>query len=125
VINPEQAQELARAWVEAFNRHDLDAMLSHYADDVEFSSPAVIDVLREPSGTIRGKEALRGYFQQALEKYPDLGFELLDILTGVDSVTILYRSVHRGRAGAEVMVLDPQGKVVKVIVHYEAIPEAT
>jgi len=119
VISPEEAELLARDWVDAFNRHDLQAVLAHYADDIEFSSPAIIDVLREPTGTIRGKEALEAYFGQALEKYPHLGFELLHILTGVNSVTILYRSLHRGSLGAEVMTLNGQGKVSRVTVHYE------
>ncbi len=119
MISPEQADQLARGWVDAFNRHDLDAVLDHYADDIEFSSPAVIDVMREPTGTIRGKPALEAYFGQALEKYPDLGFEVLHILTGVNSVTILYRSLHRGRLGAEVMTLNGHGKVSRVTVHYE------
>ena len=120
MISPEQADTLAREWVDAFNRRDLDSVLSHYADDVEFSSPAVIDVMREPSGTIRGIAALREYFGQALEKYPNLGFELLHILTGVDSVTILYRSLHRGSMGAEVMALNDTGMVSRVVVHYAA-----
>ena len=120
MIAPEQAEELGREWVAAFNRHDLAAVMSHYADDVEFSSPAVIDVTREPTGTLRGKQALESYFAQALEKYPNLGFELLHILTGVNSVTILYRSLHRGSLGAEVMTLNDQGKAKRVVVHYAA-----
>jgi hypothetical protein len=120
VISPEEADILARDWVDAFNRHDLDAVLGHYAEDIEFCSPAVIDVMREHSGIVRGKEALRKYFGKALEKYPDLGFEVLHILTGVDSITILYRSLHRGRLGAEVMTLNEEGLVAKVSVHYDA-----
>jgi ketosteroid isomerase-like protein len=120
VISPEQADELARAWVDAFNRHDLDAVLSHYDEDVEFSSPAVIDVTREHTGTLKGKAAVRDYFERALKKYPDLGFELLHILTGVDSVTILYRSLHRGTLGAEVMTFNDKGKVSHAVVHYAA-----
>jgi len=119
VISPEQAGLLARDWVDAFNRHDLNAVMSHYADDIEFSSPAVIDVTREPTGTLRGKQALEAYFAKALEKYPNLGFELLHILTGVNSVTILYRSLHRGSMGAEVMTLNGKGMVSRVVVHYE------
>jgi len=119
MISPEQAGLLARDWVDAFNRHDLQAVIAHYADDIEFSSPAVIDVMREPTGTIRGKATLEAYFAQALEKYPNLGFELLHILNGVNSVTILYRSLHRGSLGAEVMTLNGEGKVSRVTVHYE------
>jgi hypothetical protein len=120
VISPEEAGVLARDWVDAFNRHDLQAVMAHYADDIEFSSPAVIDVTREPTGTLRGKPALEAYFAQALGKYPNLGFELLHILTGVNSVTILYRSLHRGSLGAEVMTLNGEGKATRVVVHYAA-----
>lgn len=120
MISPEQADTLAREWVEAFNRHDLDAVLAHYVEDIEFTSPAVIDVMREPTGTLHGVNALRDYFGKALAKYPNLGFELLYILTGLDSVTILYRSLHRGSLGAEVMSVNTQGKVVRATVHYAA-----
>ena len=120
MISPEQADEFGRDWVDAFNRHDLDAVMAHYAGDIEFSSPAVIDVTREPTGTLRGKKSLREYFAKAMDKYPNLGFELLHILTGVNSVTILYRSLHRGSLGAEVMTLNDEGKVSQVTVHYAA-----
>jgi hypothetical protein len=119
VISPQQAGDLAREWVTAFNDHDLDGVLLHYADDVVFSSPAVIDVTREPTGTLHGKKSLREYFARALDKYPDLGFELLHILTGVTSVTIIYRSLHRGSLGAEVMTVNSEGKVSHVDCHYE------
>ena len=33
-----QAQALAHEWVEAFNNHDLERILSHYADTVELKS---------------------------------------------------------------------------------------
>ena len=93
-------------------------MLSHYADNVEFTSPVIFELLGDPSGTIRGKEALRSYFEKGLAAYPNLRFELLHVLAGVDSVCIFYRSVHRGGLGAEVMVLNPQGQVARLMVHY-------
>ena len=97
MITQEQAERFGRDWIDAFNRHDLDAVLSHYADDVEFSSPSVAELAGEPSGTIRGKVALQSCFAQAVARYPDLGFELLHVLTGVESVCLVYRSLHRGR----------------------------
>lgn len=119
MISREQAEELAYGWIDAFNRHDLDAVLSFYADDVRFTSPAVIEVAREPSGTIQGKEALRAYFEKGIAAYPELGFVLVHVLTGIQSVTLVYRSVHRERLGAEVMQLDAQGRIAAVLVHYE------
>jgi hypothetical protein len=118
MISEEQAEEFAHAWIAAFNRHDLQAVLSHYADDIEFTSPMVIHVLREHTGTIRGKERLREYFGKALAESPDLRLELLHVLTGLYSVTLVYRSVHRDRLGAEVMVVNEEGLVTKAFVHY-------
>jgi len=119
MIGEAQAQQLAQHWIESWNRHDLDAVLSHYTDGVSFSSPAVVELLGDPSGTLQGKEALRAYFQRGLAKYPNLGFELLAVLTGVSSVTILFRSLHRKSQAAEVMYLGAQGLVEKVTVHYD------
>jgi ketosteroid isomerase-like protein len=117
VISTEQAAAFADEWYEAWNSHDLEAMLSHYADDVEFVSPFVVAINDEPSGTLRGKDELRSYFERGLERYPDLRFEPLDLHVGVDSVTLSYISVEERRA-AEVMTLDVGGRVVRVQAHY-------
>lgn len=79
----------------------------------------MVKLLGNPSGTIRGKEVLRDYFGKGLAAYPDLHFELLKIFTGVDSITLYYRSV-KGMLAAEVMVLNHEGKIVKVMAHYRA-----
>ena len=118
MITQKQAERLAREWIDAFNRHDLDTILAHYADDVEFTSPAVIEVMGEASGTLRGKATLREYFGKAIARYPDLGFELLHVFVGVDSVALVYRSLHRDRLGVELMQLSPQALVTKSLVLY-------
>src|SRR5437660_91789 len=59
----------AADWVAAWNRHDLDAILSHYADDVVFTSPFAVRLTGD--GTVRGKPALRAYFAAALTRLPD------------------------------------------------------
>jgi len=117
VISDEQAAGFAKEWYAAWNAHDLDAMLAHYSDDVEFTSPFVVAISDEPTGTIRGKDAVRAYFQRGLERFPDLHFEPLETLVGVDSVTLVYVSVENRRA-AEVMTLDTDGRVVRVLAHY-------
>jgi ketosteroid isomerase-like protein len=117
VISTEDAERFAEEWYGAWNSHDLDAILRHYADDVEFLSPFVVALNDDPSGTLRGKDELRAYIERGLKRYPDLNFEPLDLLVGVDSVTLSYVSVESKRA-AEVMTLDPDGLVVRVQAHY-------
>jgi ketosteroid isomerase-like protein len=55
------ARLFAQQWVDAWNAHDLDAVLSHFSDDAEFSSPVAAQLLPETSGVLRGKDAIRSY----------------------------------------------------------------
>jgi hypothetical protein len=48
VITQQQSERLARDWVEAWNRHDLDGIMAHYTDDVAFTSPFVAALANEP-----------------------------------------------------------------------------
>src|SRR6516225_2340415 len=66
------AKEFAADWIAAWNSHDLDAVLSHYSPDVVLTSPVAAKILNDPSGTVRGKAALRNYFKLGLEAYPNL-----------------------------------------------------
>ncbi|HLH28702.1 MAG TPA: nuclear transport factor 2 family protein [Acidimicrobiales bacterium] len=119
MISQEQAAAFGREWIDAWNRHDLDAIVGHYDDAVVFRSPFVATLAAEPSGTLRGQARLRAYFAEALRKYPDLRFTDLRALAGVSSVTLTYRSVNNLHA-AEVMTLNEAGRVVGVDAHYAA-----
>ena len=89
------ARAFALEWVAAWNAHDIERVLSHYAEDVAFHSPFIAIFADEASGHLLGKAALRTYWAAALEKLPDLRFELLDVLLGAGSLTVYYRG-HRG-----------------------------
>ncbi len=116
-MTPEEAGRFAADWIEAWNSHDLERILAHYDDGVEFRSPFIVQILGDPSGRIRGKEALRDYFARGLASFPDLRFDLLRVLSGAGSVTLLYRSA-RGLLAAEVMEMGDAGKVVRASAHY-------
>ena len=116
-MNEQQAITLSQAWIAAWNRHDLDAIIRHYAPDVTFTSPFVPALSGEPSGTIHGIESLTAYFRKGLQAYPDLHFELLRVLTGVDSLLLYYRSV-KGLLAAEMMVVNDEGLVQTVRADY-------
>jgi ketosteroid isomerase-like protein len=113
----ENAERFAAAWLAAWNAHDLDAILEHYADDVVFTSPFVVELAGRADGTLRGKAELRSYFERGLAAFPDLRFRDLEVRVGAASVCLLYRSV-RDLPTAETMVLDEAGQVVRVFAHY-------
>ncbi len=117
MMDEQEARQFASEWVRAWNAHDLEQILAHYAQDVQFTSPFIVKLLGEPSGTIIGKDDLRVYFEKGLDTYPELRFELIDVLVGVDSVTLYYRSV-KSMLAAEVMLFDESGKVTRVTAHY-------
>ena len=116
-MNKAQAHTVAHEWIAAFNRHDLEAILSHYAESIELTSLLVTKVLGDPAGTVRGKDALRAYFAKALAAAPDLNFELLDVFAGASSVAVYFRSNVRGLQ-VEVMELDDHGRIARVLVHH-------
>jgi len=112
-----EAKAFARQWAAAWNAHDLDAIVSHYAADVVLTSPVAAKILDDPSGTVKGETALRDYFRRGLEVYPELHFELLDVMAGLSSVVVCYTN-QKGTKTAEFMEFDKNGKVVRVVANY-------
>ena len=117
MLTESAVRELARQWIGAWNAHDLDAILSHYEDDVVLVSPVARERLGEPSGAVRGKAALRAYFSLGLAAFPQLEFKLRDVLWGVQSVLLYYEN-QRGTMTGELMELGASGKVVRVVANY-------
>ena len=122
MLDPHHAQQFAAAWLAAWNSHELEAILSHYAPDVRFHSPFIARLAGAPSGCLVGTAALRPYFATALAAYPELHFVPITVLPGADSVTLLYRSVNQLLA-AEVMVLDDHHRATQVRAHYRPLAD--
>lgn len=105
-MNP---RAFAEAWIAAWNAHDLERILSHYADDVVFDSPASTRITGDPSGRVIGKAALRDYWRQALERVPDLTFSLVAVYAGAGGVAIRYHSSRTGGEAVEVLRFNDAG----------------
>jgi uncharacterized protein (TIGR02246 family) len=83
-------------WLDAWNTHDIERVLAHFADDVVFLSPVAARVIPESRGITRGKDALRSYWTTALSKIPELHFDLVAVYVGVDTVAVNYRNQAGG-----------------------------
>ncbi|AOJ06049.1 nuclear transport factor 2 family protein [Burkholderia mayonis] len=116
-ITQEFARQFGREWIDAWNARDLDRILSHYADGFEMSSPMIAQIAGEPSGRLCGKDAVGAYWSKALQMIPDLHFESIATLAGVDSVAIHYRGA-KGRLALEVFHFGPDRRVAKAFAHY-------
>lgn len=121
-VEPERLLALAEEWYAAWNAHDLDAILAHYAPEIVLRSPYVRALGADPDGVLRGADALRAYWRTALDRYPELRFEPLATLLGVDSVVLHYRGLGGVRAAELLRVRAPDGLVTDSIAHYESLP---
>ncbi|HZR81541.1 MAG TPA: nuclear transport factor 2 family protein [Candidatus Binatia bacterium] len=119
MLTKEEAHRFAAEWIGAWNAHDLDRIIGHYDDAVELRSPIAAQMLGVPDGRVVGRESLRAYFARGLAAFPELRFDLKDVLWGTNSV-VLYYANQRGSHTGEYMELSPGGKVVRVSANYGA-----
>jgi hypothetical protein len=118
MITAEKANALAAEWIAAWNSHNVETIIQHYDEHIEFSSPLIAKILNQPDGMIAGKTELKAYFQKGLAAYPDLKFELYDAFAGVNSVVIYYKSV-KNLIACEVLVLNSKGLIRQCICNYK------
>lgn len=104
-------------WLEAWNSHDLDKIMTHYTDNFEMSSPVIKQIMNIESGRLKGKKEVRAYWEKALSMNPNLHFEAIKSFTGANSIVIHYKG-HRGLS-AETFFFDDKGKVKSAYAHYE------
>lgn len=107
MLDRAEALAFADSWLEAWNTHDLEGVLGHFADDVVFTSPIAAKLIEGSGGIIRGKAALREYWREGLRRIPDLHFELLGVYVGQTALVLNYRNQTGGLVN-EVLTFDGQ-----------------
>ncbi len=89
-MNSNKNKELAKIWVQAFNQKKLDGLLSLYAEDALHYSPKLKLRKPETEGFIKGKAALKDWWQDAFERLPDLNYEIVKLTADEEQVFIEY-----------------------------------
>lgn len=117
------ARAFAASWYAAWNAHDLDAIMAHYAPAIEHSSPFIKRYNGTDETSLRGFAAVREYFGRALERNPTLRFNPEHVTVGLESVILVYTRMTGDRA-AEVFFFDREGKVARSVSHYDLAPAA-
>jgi ketosteroid isomerase-like protein len=64
----------AEAWIAAWNRRDVDAVLAHFDENAQFMSPMARNFVGRPM--LQNKKELAHYWRAALERISSLEFEL-------------------------------------------------
>ena len=119
LMTEDEARSFAAEWIEAWNSHDLDRIMTHYAEDLVLVSPIAAQLLNDPAGMVRGKDSLREYFQKGLNAFPQLRFDLIEVMRGLSSIVLYYKN-QKGTKSGEFMELNPQRKITRVVANYSA-----
>lgn len=67
---------IAFRWFEAFNKHNLEKLLSLYDDKAQHYSPKLKIKSPETNGLIAGKAALHDWWKSAFDNLPTLKYEV-------------------------------------------------
>ena len=116
-----------REWAQAWNARDLDRVLVHFSDAIVFSSPKAVDAVGQP--TVRGKPALRAYWERALTQISTLEFTVVAALWDASArrLAIIYDREVNGRSdrAIELLIFDGNGLVAAGEVFYGVSPSPT
>jgi SnoaL-like protein/Rho termination factor-like protein len=111
-------REHADRWLEAWNAHDLDAILDCYAEEIDFASPTVTALGGSKEGRLSGRDDLRAHFARGLERAPGLAFTEEALLVGTGGYALVYRREDGARV-VESVELDENGRAIRARAFYE------
>jgi steroid delta-isomerase len=104
----------AEAWVSAWNRRDVDAVLAHYAEEAQFVSPVASAVVGR--SVLRNKQELAAYWRGALARIATLEFRLDHAAWDERrrELVVVYEANLDGerKRACEIMRFDPAGRQV-------------
>ncbi|MFZ4796347.1 MAG: nuclear transport factor 2 family protein [Bacteroidia bacterium] len=83
-------EEIALKWFEAFNKHNLENLLSLYHENAEHFSPKLKVRNPETKGLIKGKKALRNWWEDAFLRLPNLHYSVTSLTANNQRVFMEY-----------------------------------
>jgi hypothetical protein len=87
-------EQIAKQWFAAFNTHNLEQLLALYDDHAAHYSPKLKIRQPETNGLVKGKAALRLWWQDSFDRLPTLHYRYTTLTANNDRVFMEYiRSV--------------------------------
>ena len=81
---------LARAWLCAFNAHDVAALVALYGERATHTSPKIRVQFPETGGKVVGREGLRTWWEGAIARVPGLRYEEAAVTASDERVFLEY-----------------------------------
>lgn len=108
-LDAAQLKAFYAAYVDAWNRRELESYYSLYGADVVF---------RDGSTTLHGVDALRNRYEAELREYPDLTMQCERLLVDVESRSLAAENIERATGielrGALFLTLGPDGRIAEI-----------
>ena len=89
-MTPEKSQSIAFKWFETFNNKELEKLLALYDEDAAHFSPKLKIHKPETNGLVKGKQALREWWQDAFQRLPSLNYKVTSLTANGDRVFMEY-----------------------------------
>lgn len=120
-MSSSELNDIAQRWFKAFNDKDLGRLLALYHDNAEHFSPKLKVRHPETNGLIKGKNALRSWWQDAFDRLPSLHYEVVRLTPHEDRVFMEYVRRVNGEADLYVgeMLEIRNGLIVKSSVFHQ------
>jgi ketosteroid isomerase-like protein len=115
-----ETKQIAIQWFDAFNKHDLEALLSLYAEDAKHYSPKLKIHQPETNGLIEGKEALRNWWRDAFIRLPELHYQIIRIMNEGDQLFMEYNRQVPGEDEMRIgeLLIIQHGKIISSRVYH-------
>lgn len=85
-----QLREIALKWLACFERRDLDGLLELYTKDAVHCSPKIRVRHPDTGGVLRGKPAMRAWWQDSFDRLPSMKYEPTAITADGERVVMEY-----------------------------------
>jgi heme-degrading monooxygenase HmoA/ketosteroid isomerase-like protein len=112
--DPAKLVGIAERWLSCFEHRELDGLLALYADNATHTSPKIRVRHPETGGLLRGKAAMRAWWQDAFDRLPSMRYEPTSLTANRDRVYIEYMRKVDGEPDMPIAeVLDVRdGKII-------------
>jgi len=96
--DPASLRRIAEAWLACFERRDLDGLLALYADEATHTSPKIRTRHPETGGLLRGKPAMRAWWQDSFDRLPSMKYVPTSLTADSERVYMEYVREVAGEA---------------------------
>src|SRR3954453_13551834 len=90
IMSADDTRRIAERWLEAFNAHDVDALVALYADDATHTSPKIRALHPDTGGKLVGKAALSKWWREGNARRPGLRYGPFAIRANGERVLVEY-----------------------------------